>query len=259
MKNTYRKIPFSDVVVKTNKNAYLGRKWNLRDIIYFVVVLSLHVMCLLAPSTFNRNAFWVAAILYVITGMFGLLLSYHRHLSHSSFKLPKLLEYFFAYCGVHALQGHPIDWVSRHRFHHKYTDTERDPHTPVDGFWFGHISWIFNSEYVFEKVGKRKNVGDLRKQFYYRFLQRTYLLHPLALAILLYKFGGWPFVVWGMILEINHIIEQSKFAGQIGRILPLSFTDLAGDSSIWNSCNKKTKKSGEKEYGYNKKMIQVHA
>ncbi|KAK9135444.1 hypothetical protein Syun_014774 [Stephania yunnanensis] len=105
MKNTYRKIPFSDVVVKTNKNAYFGRKWNLRDIIYFVVVLSLHVMCLLAPSTFNRNAFWVAAILYVITGMFGLLLSYHRHLSHSSFKLPKLLEYFFAYCGVHALQG----------------------------------------------------------------------------------------------------------------------------------------------------------
>ncbi|KAK9109645.1 hypothetical protein Sjap_017705 [Stephania japonica] len=189
MKSTYRKIPFSDVVVKTNKNAYWGRKWNLSDVIYFVVMLTLHLMCLFAPSTFNWKAFWVAAILYVVTGIFGIFLSYHRHLSHSSFKLPKLLEYFFAYCGVQALQGHPIDWVSRHRFHHKFTDTERDPHTPVDGFWFSHINWIFNTEYVIEKVGKRKNVGDLRKQFYYRFIHRTYLLHPLALGILLYKLG----------------------------------------------------------------------
>ncbi|KAK9109642.1 hypothetical protein Sjap_017702 [Stephania japonica] len=151
MKSTYRKIPFSDVVVKTNRNAYWGRKWNLSDVVYFVVMLTLHLMCLFAPSTFNWKAFWVAAILYVVTGIFGIFLSYHRHLSHSSFKLPKLLEYFFAYCGVQALQGHPIDWVSRHRFHHKFTDTERDPHTPVDGFWFSHINWIFNTEYVIEK------------------------------------------------------------------------------------------------------------
>jgi stearoyl-CoA desaturase (delta-9 desaturase) len=42
--------------------------------------------------------------LYVITGMFGITLSFHRNLSHKSFKLPKWLEYTFAYCGVQALQ-----------------------------------------------------------------------------------------------------------------------------------------------------------
>ncbi|KAK9109635.1 hypothetical protein Sjap_017695 [Stephania japonica] len=213
MMKTYRKIPFSDVLVKTDKNAYLGRKWNLRDIIYFAVVLTLHLMCLFAPSTFNWDVFWVAVILYVVTGMFGLLLSYHRHLSHSSFKLPKLLEYIFAYCGVHALQVQDPDNSSQT----VYDSWIGSCSTPTDKLHISpssqatlrtpSISQVLektNSRrnpdlyYNYGKVGKRKNVGDLRKQLYYRFLQRTYLLHPLALAILLYKFGGWPFVVWGM-------------------------------------------------------------
>ncbi|OVA12994.1 hypothetical protein BVC80_8479g5 [Macleaya cordata] len=52
--------------------------------------------------------------LYLITGLFGITLSFHRNLSHRSFNLPKWLEYFFAYCGVQAMQGNPIDWVSTH-------------------------------------------------------------------------------------------------------------------------------------------------
>ncbi|RZC66786.1 hypothetical protein C5167_010477 [Papaver somniferum] len=35
----------------------------------------------------------------------GTSLSYHRNLSHKSFKLPKSLEYLFAYFGLHAAQG----------------------------------------------------------------------------------------------------------------------------------------------------------
>ncbi|KAI8006354.1 Triosephosphate isomerase, cytosolic [Camellia lanceoleosa] len=42
------------------------------------------------------------------------------------------------------------------------------------------------------------NVGDLEKQPFYRFLQRTYVVHPIALAVLLYAMGGLPFIVWGM-------------------------------------------------------------
>ena len=38
------------------------------------------------------------------TGMFGITLSFHRQLSHKSFKTPKWLEYLFAYCGVLSVQ-----------------------------------------------------------------------------------------------------------------------------------------------------------
>ncbi|CAN1235687.1 Icosanoyl-CoA 5-desaturase (Fragment), partial [Linum perenne] len=97
------------------------------------------------------------------------------------------------------LQGDPLFWVSNHRFHHQYTDTERDPHSPNSGFWYSHISWIFDSANIVEKqCGKRTNVEDLKNQAFYRWLCRTYFFHPMALAVLLYTLGGFPYIVWGM-------------------------------------------------------------
>lgn len=50
------------------------------------------------------------------------------------------------------LQGHPIDWVSTHRYHHQFCDSERDPHSPFEGFWYSHISWFFDNKTIVERV-----------------------------------------------------------------------------------------------------------
>lgn len=68
------------------------------------VVLSMHVLCLFASFTFTWPAFLMALSLYFVTGLLGITLSFHRNLSHRSFKLPKWIEYSFAYCGAQALQ-----------------------------------------------------------------------------------------------------------------------------------------------------------
>ncbi|CAI0396768.1 unnamed protein product [Linum tenue] len=173
------------------------RKWNLWDKTAVVSIVAAHLLALYAPFCFSWGAFWVAFCLYTITGLFGINLSYHRHLSHKSFRIPKWLEYLFAYCGAHALQGDPLYWVSTHRFHHQYTDTERDPHSPIQGFWYSHISWIFDSAASMQ-CGEPNNVGDLENQTFYRWLYNTYMFHPLGLGFLLYWLGGFPYIVWGM-------------------------------------------------------------
>ncbi|KAJ4845520.1 hypothetical protein Tsubulata_013042 [Turnera subulata] len=147
----WRRILLSDVVVKRKRQVLWGRKWNALDIGTAGVILAMHTLCLFAPFYVNWGAFWVAFGLYVVTGLLGITLSFHRNLSHRSFKLPKWLEYSFAYCGVLALQ-----------------------------------------------CGGPSNVGDLEKQPFYQFVKSTYILHPLALAVLLYAAGGFPFLVWGM-------------------------------------------------------------
>ncbi|MCL7051055.1 hypothetical protein MKW94_007966 [Papaver nudicaule] len=203
----YGEIVLSDVEVK-KRSVYFGRKWNSDDIATAVVVLSMHICCLFAPFVFSWNAFWVAVSLYVITGLFGITLSFHRNLSHRSFKLPKALEYLFAYCGVQAMQGNPIDWVSTHRYHHQFCDSDKDPHSPIEGFWFSHMSWLFDTDSILEKCGERNNVGDLQKQPFYRFLQKTYVAHPILLGVILYLLGGFPYIVWGMgvrIVWVYHI------------------------------------------------------
>ncbi|EOY25831.1 Fatty acid desaturase 5 [Theobroma cacao] len=107
-----------------------------------------------------------------------------------------------------SLAGNPIDWVSTHRYHHQFCDSDRDPHSPIEGFWFSHMSWLFDTDTVVERCGEPTNVGDLRQQPFYKFLQGTYILHPIALGVLLYALGGFPFLVWGMgvrIVWVYHI------------------------------------------------------
>ncbi|KAL8235381.1 hypothetical protein R6Q59_021481 [Mikania micrantha] len=195
----------------------------------------MHLLCGFAPFTFNWRALMVAIGLYVVTGLLGITLCFHRNLSHRSFKLPKWLEYTFAYCGVQALQGNPIDWVSTHRYHHQYCDFERDPHSSIEGFWFSHMSWLFDTDNITKMVcflsppftklqhlihtfycmqyGEQNNVGDLEKQPFYRFLRKTYIIHPIAFTLLLYATGGLPFVIWGMVDMTWYMIRLLEVIG----------------------------------------------
>ena len=43
------------------------------------------------------------------------------------------------------------------------------------------------------------NVEDMDKQPFYKFIEDTYIAHPIALAALLYAVGGFPWLVWGMV------------------------------------------------------------
>lgn len=101
---TYGRILLSDVVVKRRRSLFSGRNWNSLDISTAGVVLAMHLLALFAPFCFTWSSLWVALGLYVVTGLLGITLSFHRNLSHRSFKLPKWLEYLFAYCGVQSLQ-----------------------------------------------------------------------------------------------------------------------------------------------------------
>ncbi|KAL9682489.1 hypothetical protein QQ045_014288 [Rhodiola kirilowii] len=186
---------------KARQRSFWGRKWLPIDILRLAFIVYSHLLCIWAPFYFTWPAFWVAVALYIITGLFGITLSYHRNLAHRSFNLPKWLEYTFAYCGILAVQGNPIDWVSTHRYHHKFTDSSKDPHSPVEGFWFSHMYWVINRYYLTQKCGDDSNnnvAGDLRKQLFYRFIEKTYYFHALAPIPFLYAIGGFPFVVWGM-------------------------------------------------------------
>ena len=87
------------------------------------VTLMLHLAALLAllPQFFSWKAVAVAVLLHCITLGLGVSLGFHRLASHRSFKLPKLLEYFFILCGTLAAQGSVKGWVGYHRMHHLYT------------------------------------------------------------------------------------------------------------------------------------------
>ncbi|XP_024184379.1 palmitoyl-monogalactosyldiacylglycerol delta-7 desaturase, chloroplastic-like [Rosa rugosa] len=204
-------------LLMTPRARFRGRKWNLLDLVTAAVFASMHVLALFGPFYFNWSALWVALALVYVTGL-GITLSYHRNLAHRSFRLPKLLEYLFAYFAVLSAQGSPIDWVSTHRYHHQYTDTEKDAHSPLKGFWFSHMGWILDSNARFGRYGGLRNVEDLKRQAFYRFLHNTYLLHSIILGGILYAVGGFPFIVWGMGVRMVYVFHGTLLVNSAGHI-----------------------------------------
>src|SRR5436190_179576 len=80
---------------------------------WFVLV---HVGAALLPFWFTTPAaVAVGAVLYVVTGLFGITLGYHRLLTHRTFKTPRWVERVLGTCGMLAMQRGPLDWIAHHR------------------------------------------------------------------------------------------------------------------------------------------------
>lgn len=52
----------------------------------------------------------------------------HRYLSHHSFKCDDKMENVLLLCSILSIEGPGLQWAAQHRVHHKYSDTEFDPH-----------------------------------------------------------------------------------------------------------------------------------
>ena len=205
------RVPLSDVFTVPKTNSFFGRSWQKTDVIYGLFMLAMHALCLLAPATYSPAAVaWFFAS-YFVTGCLGITLSFHRQLSHRSFQTPKWLEYLFAYCGVLAVQGDPIEWASSHRFHHLHCDTPLDPHSPYEGFWWSHAGWLLDHGATMERVGARGNTADLDAQPFYRWVQKTYPLHVAAQFAALWALGGLPALVWAGALRICWVYHVRFF------------------------------------------------
>lgn len=69
-------------------------------------------------------------IIFCAITLFASTVTYHRLLSHRSWNAPRWYEIFGTILGIFSFTGTPITRTLAHRYHHAYTDTDRDPHSP---------------------------------------------------------------------------------------------------------------------------------
>tara|TARA_B100001996_G_scaffold98656_1_gene73856 strand:+ start:1584 stop:2090 length:507 start_codon:yes stop_codon:yes gene_type:complete len=90
-----------------------------------------------------------------------------------------------------------------------YTDSDGDPHDSTKGFWWSHIGWML------VEVPAKKNVHrltpDLRKDPYFRWLDKWFIFLQIPLGIILYNLGGWSMVLWGIPLRIVSVYHMTWF------------------------------------------------
>jgi stearoyl-CoA desaturase (delta-9 desaturase) len=163
-----------------------------------------HAGAVAALFFFSWPAFFTALGLYWISLSLGIGMGYHRLLTHRSYQTPKWVEYFLAICGTLALQGGPIAWVATHRIHHKFSDQAGDPHTPRDGKWWAHIVWMLVGDATNSHTAEcSRYAPDLCKDRFLVWLSRYNYAALAILAIPLFVFGGWPFLLWGVFFRVT--------------------------------------------------------
>jgi stearoyl-CoA desaturase (delta-9 desaturase) len=89
---------------------------------------------------------WTGVILllagFIVFGVFGINIGYHRLLTHRSFSCPRWVERTLVILGVCSLEFGPAFWTAIHRRHHHHSDDEHDPHSPLSGFFWAHFGWL---------------------------------------------------------------------------------------------------------------------
>jgi len=195
----------------------------------------LHVGVLFAPATFNWNAFWVFFVLQWVTGALGITLCYHRYLAHRSFQIPKWLEYGLTLCGCLALQGGPIKWVATHRVHHAFSDRPQDPHSPTKGFWWAHMLWLFAYDEVLDHPTKYwRYAPELARDRVHQFLNKTHVLPSVILGLILFAWGGWPFVIWGIFVRTVFVYHCTWLVNSAAHIWGYkSYDTNEGSTNNW--------------------------
>lgn len=170
-------------------------------VLYWPYIISLtlvHLFATLAvvPWFFSVSGVVLCVVGYFICNMFGITIGYHRLLTHRGFKCPLWMERALAICGMCTLQDSPARWVAIHRMHHQHSDHEPDPHTPLAGFWWSHVGWLFVRNRNHEDINAFERFARdlLRDRFYLKAERhlgwlKIYLYHIAVVAVVGWLFG----------------------------------------------------------------------
>lgn len=118
---------------------------------------------------------WIGTVIgYICIMMIGVSIGYHRIFSHKSLQVNRLTKLFILWFGGISSQGSPIFWASVHRgYHHRFSDTDRDPHSPEHGFWHSYILWQFK---IRDGDVRTKYITDLLADKDIMFFHKYYML-----------------------------------------------------------------------------------
>jgi stearoyl-CoA desaturase (delta-9 desaturase) len=190
---------YNRVMKQKSKPAKEGVNWHTAT---FMALF--HIGAVAALFMFDWKALVAAVVLWWISASLGVGMGFHRLLTHRGYKTPKLVEYFITFCGLLALEGGAINWVVTHRIHHAHTDAPGDPHTPREGGWWAHIGWMLKgTAQSHDQATMARYAPDMVKDRFHVLANNFYWVPIILLAIGLFAFGGWPFVLWAVFFRVT--------------------------------------------------------
>jgi stearoyl-CoA desaturase (delta-9 desaturase) len=170
------------------------KRLNGRQISFLLFIISLHTLPIVAVFTGAHLIDPLACVGFSVVYSFGLGGCLHRYFAHRTFKTSRAFQFIMCLL-VGMTFGDPIWFAGKHRIHHKHSDTDRDVHSPKQGFWFCWFGSVADEGYSEAEI--LKHASDLTCYPELRWMHRYYWVTPLVVAIVTYLVGGFSLLAIG--------------------------------------------------------------
>lgn len=147
-----------------------------------------HLLPLAALWTGATSFDWAMCFGLYVVRMFFVTAGYHRYFSHRTFKTSRWFQFFLAFMAQTSAQKGALWWAANHRIHHKYSDTNDDPHSrKIYGFWHSHVGWLIGPDHDETRFDLIK---DMAKYPELVWLNKYHLIPAIMLAVGVMALGG---------------------------------------------------------------------
>lgn len=184
----------------------------------------------------SANAMLLVLLGYFLYGCLGIVVTYHRKLTHDSYQTLPILSKIFAVLGCFAGTGSPLAWVAIHINHHLKSDKIDDPHSPL----YKGVK-IFTLDYVNEvDVDTKWRMRGLVTDKFHQFLHRYYFAINFAYSAILYVIGGFwlmIFLHWTPALVTGIMSNVVNYVGHmpnwLGGFRTYNLNDRSTNNWLW--------------------------
>ena len=165
----------------------------------------MHLACLAALALPVTSSLVTWAVIGYFVRVFNWEGGSHRYFSHRSFKTSRGFQLFLAVLATASGQRGPIWWAAHHRNHHRFSDTERDLHSPVTRpFLYAHLGWLLDQKTLDTNLDDARDLARFPELVW---VNRYHYLFPLLVLAVCFGLGqytavfgqeglGWSSVVW---------------------------------------------------------------
>ena len=202
----------------------------------FLILSIIGTVFAIALYGVDLTALFLILLGYFLYGCLGVVVTFHRHLTHNSYKTYPLLTKTFSVLGSLGGTGSPLAWVAIHINHHRKSDKPGDPHSPL---YKGLKIFALDYEHEVESDTKWRMRSMVTDRFH-QFLHRYYFLILLAWSLFLYVVGGlylMIFLHWApamitvvMSNVVNYIGHKPNWLGGFRRY---NLNDRSTNNWLW--------------------------
>lgn len=149
---------------------------------------------------------------YFLYGCLGVVVTYHRSLTHQSYKTYPTITKIFSLLGCLGGTGSPLAWVAIHINHHLKSDKPTDPHSPL----YKGLR-IFGMSYEEQVDPNTKwRMRSMITDRYQQILHRYYFLILAVWSSILFLIGGFYLVIFLHLMPAAITAVMSNVVNYIG-------------------------------------------